>query len=114
MKTCQECQKLGEVEELNGLSEDFKVEMKEHTEEEYKDDCDEEYEQDGDHLESKSTGHKWSQGGHKCPWCEETFTSNGTLTYHKKTKHFYGSFKCQMCNFKGSFAQDLVGHMQVG
>ena len=117
VKTCQECQKLEEVEEQNSSSEVCKVETKEHSEEEYKYDCDEDYdltvEQDGDHMESESTGHQWSQGGHKCPWCEEAFTSNGTLTYHKKTKHFYGSFKCKMCNFKGSFAQDLVRHMQV-
>ena len=114
-QACQECLKLEEGVEQNSASEVCKMEIKDQKEEEewpgYKQDCDDQYDMILEH-DSKSFDDKLSKDDHKCPWCEEVFTSYGPLTYHKKTKHFYGPFKCQLCNFKAPFAQDLVRHME--
>ena len=50
----------------------------------------------------------------KCPWCPKTFSgsSGGTLDQHRKTKHFWGVFRCLTCRFKAHFAKDLIEHIQ--
>ena len=78
LQSCQECHKLS-AESTTVC----KVEIKENEEEdwpEFKYDCD-----DGRDLTDQD-GQTISATGHKCPWCEEVFSSNGTLTYHKKTR----------------------------
>ena len=61
----------------------------------------------------------------KCPWCPSMFTcdpkinwrnrftrSSGPFFVHKKTVHFWGTFRCPECEFEANFAQELVDHMQ--
>ena len=49
----------------------------------------------------------------KCPWCSQMFSKgSGTFATHRKTKHFWGLFKCLSCSFRAHFAKDLVFHMQ--
>jgi len=31
---------------------------------------------------------------------------------HIKSQHFWGKFKCKICEFKASFAKDFAGHME--
>ena len=49
----------------------------------------------------------------KCQWCNEKFSAGGALYKHKKTVHFWGTFKCPQCSGKFNFARDLVDHMQL-
>ena len=49
----------------------------------------------------------------KCPWCEHCAPwGTGMLTIHKKMTHFYGTFRCPACPFKGNFAGDLIKHIE--
>ena len=49
----------------------------------------------------------------KCPWCDQMFSKgSGTFSTHRRTKHFWGLFKCPSCNFKANFAKDLISHME--
>ena len=44
----------------------------------------------------------------KCNWCSARFnknSGNGGLLHHKKTKHFWGIFKCVQCTFIGEGLQ---------
>ena len=58
---------------------------------------------------------KSSKGSHKCPYCNERFevlNGRGGLLNHKKTKHFWGKFKCLECPFIAHFSNELIVHKQ--
>ena len=46
----------------------------------------------------------------QCIWCEEKFSTK-YIERHAMKKHFYGKFLCQKCPFSGSFAKDLIDHV---
>ena len=49
-----------------------------------------------------------------CPWCYKQFkgTDSGSLSHHKKLKHFWGVFRCIQCKHRANFARDLIKHME--
>ena len=76
-------------------------------------------------MESHFANCKTRETSFKCPWCPSTYTWNpiikwenrfksphGPFGVHKKTVHFWGTFRCPECEFEANFAQELVDHMQ--
>ena len=52
----------------------------------------------------------------KCPWCKGSgrpFLKGENFNMHKKKVHFWGEFKCGLCQFIGEFAKDLLEHMKT-
>ena len=63
------------------------------------------------HVRAMHPGEQKSGFTKKCPWCEKK-VSYQSLEMHIKRRHFWGRFKCQICEFKASFAKGLAGHME--
>ena len=48
----------------------------------------------------------------KCTWCPLMFFTNSIDYYaHKKSKHFWGEFRCCQCEFVADFAKELTEHV---
>ena len=63
--------------------------------------------------DSDDVGGGGKRGKMKCNWCSARFSKhsgNAGLLHHKKTKHFWGIFKCAQCTFVAHFAGDLLNH----
>ena len=72
---------------------------------------DEDFESEGD--KKVDTGEK--QIDHteiKCRWCNSVFNTNQALYNHRKREHFWGSFPCPKCEYKTTFAQNLIDHIE--